>query len=332
MLYSGRSFILLILKCVLTLLLLSVPTASDSAEAPSVAGTLEATELRGYFLAIDSAHRLWLAGDIERAEQLLHETPPDLRGWEYQYLDRLFHSEKYDWVAQRWDGRGVRHVTFSPDGKLLAAACSDLTVKIWKVATGELAQHLQQETKTVDFSPDGRLLAGGVGNTVTIWDVQTGAPVNRLSPRSGVAGVPHRVQYSPEGGHILTTDTESGVRVWDVVQGKSVMVSKQGEQAFALAPDGRQVAVVRCEWVEQRRTGQTRVMFVDLVTGKPTKGPKLETPIGYSISDVVISPDGRLVAAAAYLTWPRGEILVWDRQSGERLHRLRRHDHHVALP
>jgi hypothetical protein len=112
MLNSGRFFILLISNCVLMPLALSVPTVSFPAEAQSAPSALEAAELRGHFLAIDSAHRLWLAGDIERAEQLLQETSPELRGWEYQYLDRLFHGEKCKWVAQRWDGRGVRQCAF----------------------------------------------------------------------------------------------------------------------------------------------------------------------------------------------------------------------------
>ena len=75
-------------------------------------------------------------------------------------------------------GKGIVDVAFSRDGKLIASAGSDNTIKIWDVATQRELRTLTGHPgsiESMDFSPDGKLLASASEDGSTfLWDTGTG--------------------------------------------------------------------------------------------------------------------------------------------------------------
>src|SRR5262245_18277494 len=93
----------------------------------------------------------------------------------------------------------VISVGFSPDGKTLAAAYRDHTIRLWDVGTGKVTATLDGHhyLLCMAVSPRGGLLASGGCETIRLWDSRTGKEVATLQghPRHFVRSV----AFSPDG-------------------------------------------------------------------------------------------------------------------------------------
>ena len=109
----------------------------------------------------------------------------------------------------------VDSVAYSPDGRRLASASVDGTLKVWDAGTGVemLAFHQADGLWGLAFSPDGRRIAAAAGsNIVKVWDLTTREEDLVLrGHKDSVAGV----AFSPDGWQLASGSGDGAVKIWD---------------------------------------------------------------------------------------------------------------------
>jgi eukaryotic-like serine/threonine-protein kinase len=142
---------------------------------------------------------------------------------------------------------GVVKVQFSPDGLLLATACSDSEMagreaQLWNAITGQPFGNPMRHADgvaTLEFSPDSRKLATGCEDeTVRVWDSQTTRPLSsQLRHRSAV----DHLRFSSDGNWIVGSSAgrAAAARVWNSSSGEPLMPpvahAESNGQGFFLA-------------------------------------------------------------------------------------------------
>ena len=146
-------------------------------------------------------------------------------------------------------GLDILSVAISPDGRLLAAAVTDGTVRRYDLATGQerMPRLVPKQPRPKDdikplprraraiaelaFSPDGSILAGGdahdrihaddEGSSVAgihLWDVALGRELHRVPAHEHMVA---SLSFTPDGNTLASSGAdEPVVRLWDVATGR----------------------------------------------------------------------------------------------------------------
>jgi WD40 repeat protein len=226
---------------------------------------------------------------------------------------------------------GFSQLAFSPDGSILAAGGSDLSLQLWEVASGKLLRQWSwpkgkdphTDVDDIAFTPDGKTLATASfrSHEVLLWDVRTGARLAR-APHEMVRGV----VFTPDGRTLVSAGWDRALRWWDVAElrpldavllpgqtGKGRVSADERLEALARSPDGRLLATLNLDgrvsvWDARGRTV--------LHSFQATSGQ----------CNLAFSPDGQWLSAGGY----HGDVAVWEARTGQRVLKLAGHPARVV--
>lgn len=150
------------------------------------------------------------------------------------------------WTVETRGSRGaIRSVAYSFDGRRVAAASLDGTIRIFEVETARLLRVLvdpQGSAGIVAWSPDDKTLASSSEKTVRLWDVESGRLLRSREEHTSYVAV---AAWSPDGTTLATGANDNSVRLWNVADGQlrdTLQLHKGRVNALAWSPDGKILA------------------------------------------------------------------------------------------
>jgi WD40 repeat protein len=184
----------------------------------------------------------------------------------------------------------VLGVAYSPDGKRIASASADKSVRVWNAKTGEamatLAGH-KDDVTCVAFTADGkRVVSGSADKTIRIWDLSLGLGDKKEAKvlEGHEDGVTCLAIFA-DGKRLITGGMDKTLRLWDLETGLPTAICKGhtlGVLCVAVTDDGKHAL----------SGGQDRTVRLWNLADKPVEQGRVEPHKGW-VKGVAIADDNQ---------------------------------------
>jgi WD40 repeat protein len=186
----------------------------------------------------------------------------------------------------------VNSLAISPDGKIMASASWDKTIKVWTLETGELIGTLtghSDRVNSVAINFDGNLLASGSSDeTIKFWNLHSG---ELLCTFPGHSMEVSSVAISPNGQVIASSGgADNIIKLWNLRTGELLRTLRghsDNVNSVVFSPDGKILASGSSD-------ATSKVWDVE-------SGNLLRTLSGLNVgvNSVAIGPDGQILASVS---------------------------------
>ena len=207
----------------------------------------------------------------------------------------------------------ISQIKYSPDGKLIASAGWDNSIKLWDAENGKLMATLTGHTDGVNsiaFSPDGQtLVSGSEDKTIKIWDLANQPKL--IKTLTGHTDSIKAVTVSPDG-KIASAGYDNTIKLWTIA-GELLQTIDAHDLAItslAFTPDSKTLA--SASW-------DNTIKLWTLSPGKTSLLHTFKHQDGVTAID--FNSDGTVLASAS----GDRQIKLWDTTTGKLIKSLRGH-------